>query len=166
MSGQYNIPAVAPRDIATPAMRNVNLKYHTLPADRLERATRLDLVSSGVPETALGTGSLERGTFALSPCVELSSAARASLPPVLGGVSHTFAASPSTADMVAQAYPRSRLGSSTPALARSLFPDEERARYAQPTSIRPRHCELAPHVRRASRCPPRGRPRARGGRRG
>ena len=126
MSGPLHVPTGTSRDVTTPALREVTLKYHALPADRLERLTRLDLVSAGVPEHALG--GVVDGVFTLSPCIELSAAARASLPPVLGGASLTFAASPSTASVVAQAYPRSPSGAAAPALARSLFPDDARGR--------------------------------------
>jgi hypothetical protein len=78
-------PAGAPTDVTTPALRSVSIKYHTLPGDRLLRQTRLDLVSAGVPESALGT--LAGRTLSLSACIELTDAALGTLPPALGGVS-------------------------------------------------------------------------------
>ena len=82
-------------------MREVNIKYHSIPGDRLPQQTRLDLVSAGVPECALGT--LSGRVLTLSACVVLTPAARGSLPPVLGGTFESFPASPATAHLVSLA---------------------------------------------------------------
>ena len=118
-SPSYAASAGPNRDVTTPSLRDVTIKYHSLPGDRLLRQTRLDLVSAGIPEPALG--SLAGRVITLTSCIELSDAALSSLPPVLGGGSSHFRASPATAVMVAHAFPMSPSGRASPALARSLF---------------------------------------------
>jgi len=121
--------AGAPRDLTSPALRTVNLKFHTVPGDRLSRLTRQDLVSAGVPETTLGTW--HERVFSLTPCIELSGSARASLPPALGGSATSFSASPATADMVDLVSAQSP---SSPCLARSLFADQAPAPRSPPSA--------------------------------
>ena len=86
----FTAPSGAHHDVTSPAVREVTIRYHSLPGDRLLLQTRLDLVSSGVPESALGT--LVGRAITLSPCIELTGAGWDSLPPALGGSSAAFAA--------------------------------------------------------------------------
>ena len=46
--------AGAPNDVTSPSHRLVNIQYHTLPGDRFPQQTRLDLISAGIPASALG----------------------------------------------------------------------------------------------------------------
>ena len=87
-SAAASAPSGAHIDVTTPATNAVSIKYHSLPGDRLLRQTRLDLVSAGIPESALG--SFEGRTLTLGHCVVLTDAALDSLPPALGGGSESF----------------------------------------------------------------------------
>ena len=76
-------PSGATHDVTSPAVREVTIRYHLLPGDRVLRQTRMDLVSAGVPESALG--SLDGRVLTLSSCIELTAAGWDSLPSTLGG---------------------------------------------------------------------------------
>ena len=58
-------PSGAHVDVTTPAKSAVPIKHHSLPRGCLLRQTRLDLVSAGIPKSALGT--FEGRTLTLAP---------------------------------------------------------------------------------------------------
>jgi hypothetical protein len=118
-SAAASAPSGAPIDVTTPAKDAVPMKHHSMPGDHLLRQTRLDLVSAGIPESALGT--FEGRTLKLGPCIVLTDAALDSLPPALGGGTESFKPTARTADMLARALPLTPTGRYSPAPPRTLF---------------------------------------------
>ena len=76
-------PSGATHDVTSPAVREVIIRYYSLPGDRVLRQTRMDLVSAGVPESALG--SLDGRVLTLSSCIELTAAGWDSYTSLLSG---------------------------------------------------------------------------------
>ena len=68
----------------------VSLQDHSVPPEKLVAKTIAGLVSAGIPSAALGR--IEGvPTVTITGCIVLNTAARDSLPPLLGGASSSFA---------------------------------------------------------------------------
>jgi len=85
----------SPKDLLTPSMTVVSLKYHTVPSDRIAAVTRRDLASCGIPARALGRVTPEF-RVTLVGCVAVNEHARAYLPAALGGTADGLDASEAT----------------------------------------------------------------------
>ena len=94
------------RDLLTPSMSTMVLKYHTTPPDRLVAVTVRDLSACGIPARALGRVS---STFrvTLVGCVAVNEHARSYLPEALGGTAHGLDASADTLSLSESSFARS-----------------------------------------------------------
>jgi hypothetical protein len=95
-----------PKDLLTPSMPVVTLKYHTVPRDRLLELTVRDLSSCGIPARSLGRVS---GAFrvTLVGCVVVNEHARSYLPTALGGSADDLDVSADTSRLSEASFARS-----------------------------------------------------------